>query len=210
MEVGAVEGAAAFADVAEANSLYVDVRQFFFGDAYAVVFDFNVQPAVAIGGAQLDFAAFDFGCESVLEAIFDDGLEKHAGDESFERVFLELLDDLEVVAAEAGDFDVQIVIDEFQLFVQWDEGLVLAQQPPQNVAQLQDHAARGVRVKTNQRGNGVQRVEQEMGIDLTGESIHAGLQQQLLVALQGHLDARVVPNLQRRGHGHQCSDDGQS
>ena len=61
VEVGTVEDAEAFADVAEADTFDVDVGHFFFGDADSVVFDLDVQAAIVIGGAQLDFAAVEFG-----------------------------------------------------------------------------------------------------------------------------------------------------
>src|SRR5580704_19731951 len=51
MKIGAVEDAEAFADVAQADALDVDVRHFFFGDTHAVVFDFDAQAAVAIRSA---------------------------------------------------------------------------------------------------------------------------------------------------------------
>ena len=57
-------------------------------------------------------------------------------------------------------------------------------------------------IEANQRRNGIQRVEQEVRIDLAGERVHARLQQQLLVLLEIHLDARVVPDFQRRRDGH--------
>src|SRR5271165_14042 len=78
MKVGAVEDAESFADIAEADAFDVDLGHFFFGDADAVVFDFDVQAAVAIGGAELDFAAVEFWSEAVFQTVFDDGLEKHA------------------------------------------------------------------------------------------------------------------------------------
>jgi len=61
VEIGAVEDAEALADVAEADAFDVDVRHFFFRDADPVVFDFDVEAAVAIGGAELDFSAVEFG-----------------------------------------------------------------------------------------------------------------------------------------------------
>src|SRR5580692_2032801 len=108
MKVGAVEDTEAFADVAQADALDVDVRHFFFGDTHAVVFDLDAQSAVAICGAQLNFSAVELGREAVFQAIFYDGLEKHAGDEGFEGVFVDLLNNVEVVTAEAGDFDIEI------------------------------------------------------------------------------------------------------
>ena len=67
---------------------------------------------------------------------------------------------------------------------------------------LSTTTARQVRIVANQRRNGIERIEQEMRIDLAGERVHARLEQQLLVLLEVHLDARVVPNLDGHGHGH--------
>src|ERR1700730_8336089 len=49
-----------------------------------------------------------------------------------------------------------------------------------------------------------------MRIDLAGERVHTGLEEQLLVALEIHFDASVVPDFQRRGDGHERGDDGES
>ena len=122
---------------------------FFFGDADAVVFDFDMQAAIAVGGAQLDLAAFDFGGQAVLETIFDDGLQEHAGNKGFESVFVEFLDDFEIIATEAGDFDVEIIVDEFEFFVERNEGFVLAQQATQNIAEFEDDAAGGVGIEAD-------------------------------------------------------------
>ena len=209
MEIGAVEDAEALADVAEADAFDVDVGHFLFGDADAVVFDFDVQAAVAIGGAKLDFSAVEFGSEAVFEAIFDDGLQKHAGDEGFERFIVDVLDDVEVVAAEAGDLDIEIVVDEFELFAQRHKRFVLAEQTAENVAELEHHAASVIGIEADERGDGVQRIEKKVRIDLAGERVHARFEQELLVALEVHLDARVVPDFQRSGHGHERGDDRQ-
>ena len=80
----------------------------------------------------------------MLEAIFDHGLQEHAGDKGFECFFVDMFDDVEIVAAEAGDFDIEIVVDERELFAEGHEGFVLAQQAAQDVAELQDNAPRGV------------------------------------------------------------------
>ncbi len=194
MEIGAIEDAEALADVAEADAFDVHVGHFFFGDADAVVFYFDVQAAAAIGGAELNFAAVELGSEAVFETILYDGLEKHAGDEGFEGFVVNLLDDVEVVAAEAGDFDIEIVVDKFDLFAERDESFVLAEEAAEDVTELEDYTASVVGIETNEGGDGVERVEKEMRIDLAGEGVHAGFQEELLVALEVHLNAGVVPN----------------
>jgi hypothetical protein len=94
VEIGAVEDAKPLADVAETNAFDVHVGHFFLGDPDAIVFDFDVQAAVAIGGSDKDAAAFEFRSEAVFEAVFDDRLKEHAGDEGLERVFADFLDDV--------------------------------------------------------------------------------------------------------------------
>src|SRR6202040_3063073 len=143
------------------------------------------------------------------EAIFDDGLQKHAGNEGFESVFVEFFDDFEIVAAEAGYFDVEIVVNEFEFFVERNEGFVLAEQAAQNIAELQDYTASGVGIEADQGGDGVESVKEEMRIDLAGKGVHAGFKEKLLVALEIHFDASVVPDFKRRGDGHERGDDGE-
>ena len=79
---------------------------------------------------------------------------------------IDFFEDLQLVAAEADHFDIEIVVDEFDLFAQRHESFVLAQQPAQNIRELQHDAASHVRIKTNQRRNGVESVEKEVRIDL--------------------------------------------
>ena len=109
---------------------------------------------------------------------------------------------MQIVAPESRDLDIQIIVDEIELLLQRHKGFMLAQQPPQNIAQLDDHTAGHVRIVANQRRNRVQRIEQKMRIDLRGQRVHARLEQQLLVLLEIHFDSRVVPDLHRNRDGH--------
>src|SRR5258706_4178202 len=202
-EIRAVQHAQPLAYIAKPNSLDIYVRHFLLRNAYAIVFNLNPQTSVAIRGAQLDSAPIDFRRQPVLQTILHDRLQQHAWDERLQRLFIDLFHNFQVVAPKPRHFDVQVIVDELQLFAQRHKRFVLAQQPPQNVAQLQHHAARRVRIKPNQRRHRVQRVEQKVWIDLARKRVHARLEQQLLVPLEIHFDARVVPNLQRRSHGHQ-------
>ena len=72
----------------------------------------------------------------------------------------------EVFAAKTSNLDVQIIVDELQLLAERHKRFVLAQQPAQNVAELQHDLTRRVRVKTDQRRHGVQRVKEKMRINL--------------------------------------------
>src|ERR1700693_2806875 len=150
----------------------------------------------------MDFAAFEARGESVLDGMFYHGLKQHAGDEGFESLVVNFLEDLKLVATEANHFDVKIIVDEFELFAQRDEGFMLAQEAAKNVGELEDYAARHVGIKTDERGDGVERVEKEVGIDLGSERVHARFQQELLIGFEVHLDARVVPNFDGHGDAH--------
>jgi len=80
--------------------------------AHAVIFHFNHQPRFDQAAAQRNAAAFDLGSKSVLDAVFDQRLEQHAGNHGFERRRIQILDDLELLASKAYDFNVQIIVDE--------------------------------------------------------------------------------------------------
>src|ERR1700747_2356583 len=131
----------------------------------------------------------------MFDGILHDRLKNHAGDKSCQGVRIDLLRDSQIVAAEAGDFDIEVVIEKVELLAERHKGFVLAQQAPQNIAELENHTASGIRIVANQRGNGIECVEQKMRIDLRGERVHARLEQQLLVLLEVHLNAGVIPNL---------------
>ena len=132
----------------------------------------------------------------MLQAIFDNRLQQHAGHERFERGIVDLFHNFQVFAAKAGHFDVQVVVDELQFLAKRYKRFVLAQQPAKDIAQLEHHPAGRVRIKTDQRRYGVQRIEKKMGVDLPRQRVHTRLEQKLLVPLKVHFVARVVPNFQ--------------
>src|SRR5208283_1977016 len=203
VKIVAIKHVEPLADVTEPYALDVDMRQFLFADAHAIVLNFDLQATVAVVGAQLDLAAFQPGRQAVLDAVLHNGLQQHAGDKRLQRIGADLLHDIQVVVAKARHLNVEIIVNKRKLFTERHKRFVLAQQSPEYIAEFQDHAARRVRVNADQRRNRVERVEKKVRVDLAGERVHPGAQQQLLVALQVHLDARVVPNLKRRRHAHQ-------
>ena len=82
------------------------------GHADSVVFYFDEKSAL-VGdlAAQGDGAAADAWFEAVLDAVFDEGLEKHAGDDDVQGVVGDFFDDFEFLA-EAYDFDVEVIVGE--------------------------------------------------------------------------------------------------
>src|SRR6516162_6074131 len=141
VEVRAIQQAQALANVAQPDSFDIYVRHFFFRDSHAVIFDLDMQPAIAVGSPEINPTAFQFRGQPVLQAVLDNGLKQHAGDKGIERMVIDLFHDLEVVLAEAGDLNVEIIIDKRELLAQGHKSLVLPKKPPQNVAQLQHDAA---------------------------------------------------------------------
>ena len=97
--------------------------------------------------------------------ILDDGLEKHAGNESFERGIVNLLHDIQAVFSEARDFDVQVVVNELQLLAQRDKRFMFAKETSQNVAELQHYAAGRIWIEADQGGHRVQGIEEEVRMD---------------------------------------------
>src|SRR5260370_28840835 len=114
----------------------------------------------------------------MLDAVFDQRLQQHAGHHRLERRRIEILDDLELVPSKTYDFNVQIIVDELHFLTQRDERIRTMQQTAKNGSELQDHLPRRVGIEAHQRRNGIQRIEQEVRVDLILQRRHARLQQQ--------------------------------
>src|SRR5215472_7120107 len=175
-ELIAVEQAQTFMHVGDSNSPAIDFRKAVRRNAHAVVFNFDIETSIAPPRAQVNMTAFDARSQSVLDGVFHHGLKQHAGNEGVQRAVVNIFEYLKLIRAEARHFNIQIIVDKFQFVAERNKRFVLANQPPKNVGELDYHASCRVRIKTNQRGNSVQRIEKEMGIDLAGESSHARLE----------------------------------
>jgi len=64
------------------------------------------------------------------------GWSSMLGTKVFESVLVNFLKNLQLVAAEADHFDVEIIVDEFEFFAQGDKGLMLAQEAAQDIGEL--------------------------------------------------------------------------
>ena len=102
---------------------------------------------------------------------------------------------------EPDHLDGEVFVDRRQFFAQRDEVIGAAHQPSEQAGQLGDEHAGRVGLRPDQRRDRGQRVEQEVRVDLAGQGFDLGREQQLLLFLQPMLDARVVPDLDRRGDG---------
>ena len=144
----------------------------------------------------------------MFDGILHQRLQQHAGDDHIERRRIEFLHHPQLVAPEAHDFNVQIVVDELELLAQRRKGLARIQEAAQNRSQFEDHLARLVRIEAHQRRNRIQRVEQKMRIDLVLQCLHARVEQQPFLFFQLDLYTNAVENLQLdTDRNHRCSVD---
>ena len=154
-----------------------------------------------------DASAADLPREAVLDRVLDQRLQDHARHDDVERVGMDLLLDAQL-RAEAHDLDVQVFVDRLELFAQRDEVIGAPHQAAQQARELRDQHARRFRLRADERRDRRQRVEQEVRVDLVRERFDLRGEQQLLLFLQPVLDARVVPDLDRRRDGeHRAEQD---
>src|SRR5258708_3460137 len=149
LKVCSVQHAQTLAYIAQPDAFDVDVRQLLFGDADTIVGNLDEQPSVAVRCSQLDFSASQLWREPVFQAILHHRLEQHAGHKRFERGFVDVLHNIQIVFSETRYFDVQVIVDELQLLAQRHKRLMLPQQTAQDVAHLQHYAARRIRIKAD-------------------------------------------------------------
>ena len=127
--------------------------------------------------AQVDAAAVDLRRQAVLDRVFHQRLQQHARDHGVQRRDFDFFHHPQFVATETDHFNVEIVVDEFQFFPQGHKGIAAVEQATQDVGQLDDQLAGRVRIEAHQRGDRVQRIKKEMGIDLILQRLHAGMEQ---------------------------------
>ncbi len=133
----------------------------------------------------------------MLDGVFDDGLQDHAGHQAVERVLIDLFQEAQLVA-EADDLDGQIVVDERDLFAERSEALGFSKQPAKDIRQFVNHAAGAVGIDANERGNRVQCVEQKMRVDLIRQRGQARFGQARVLRLQLAFGAIATPDAKRQ------------
>src|SRR6185436_10170201 len=98
-----------------------------------------------------DAASLNLRSNAMLDRVFDNRLQNHAGYEAAEGRSVNLLFDSQLVLAKANLFDIEIIIDELQDLPQRDEVFMPLQQFPQDVREFYDHRSRFGRVGPDQR-----------------------------------------------------------
>ena len=97
------------------------------------------------------------------------------------------------------DLDVEVFVDRLELLAQRHEVIRAAHQAAQDARELRDQHPRGFGLRADERRDRSERVEEEMRVDLARERLDLRGEQQLFLLLEAMLDARVVPDFDRRG-----------
>src|SRR5947209_12076827 len=137
----------------------------------------------------------------MLDAVFHQGLQQHAGYHDIEGFRIKMFVDAQLLPAKASDLDVEVIVDEFHFFAKLHKFIVLAQQAAQDFRELHDQIAGFVGIESHQRGNGIQGIEEKMRVNLALQGVKPGFQQQLCLLLQLHLNAGIIPDLNRDRNG---------
>src|ERR1700691_5642954 len=113
-ELVAVEKPQTLVDVADPDAAAVDLEEPIRCHAQAVVVDLDRQPTVAAMRPDVDLASRESRSQTVLDRVFDDRLQQHAGHERVERLLINFLENLELVAPKAEDLNSQITVDKMR------------------------------------------------------------------------------------------------
>ena len=73
---------------------------------------------------------------------------------------------------------------------------MVLEQRAQDVGELDGHLARQFRLDADERGDGVESIEEEVRIDLALQGVEPRFQQEVLLLFELHLDAERVPDLE--------------
>ena len=95
--------------------------------ANPIIFHFDVEMVFCDLAAQIDAATLDLRGEPVLNRILDQRLQQHARHHDIERCRIEFFHNPQFVAPETDHFNVEIVVDEVNLILQWNKSIAAVQ-----------------------------------------------------------------------------------
>ena len=184
----AEEGEQALVDIDETDvvaSLVVD-KQFFqlaFGDADAGVVDVDFEMILVLDEAGLDAAAFGTFEDAVDDGVLDERLEEERRDLDFRELFLwEIIGDGEAVA-EAGALEFGVALDDVQLFGERDKFRRVVQAVAEIVREVADELSCIFRIASHIVADGIQRIVEEVRIDLRLKSADLGFGEKIFLFL---------------------------
>ena len=131
-----------------------------------VVPDFHPELVAVPTRGDLDVAGTRLSGHAVLDGVLDERLEdqtRHAGVQGF-RLDVELH---RQAIRETRLLDAEILLEELQLHLQGHFVVArVVEREPQQIAEVHEGAIRGLDILVHERGDRVQRVEQEMRVEL--------------------------------------------
>src|SRR4029079_12045741 len=129
----------------------------------AVVAHLHPEPLALLAGGDLHVVAAVAAGDAVLDGVLHDRLQDHPRHLAVERVGIDLHVDGKTIL-EARLFDVEILLEKIDLFLQRDLGLAAAiERDAEQIAEPADHAIGALRVAVDQRGDWVQGARGERG-----------------------------------------------
>lgn len=168
---GAEEGKQTLVDIDESDVIPLLVASeerlsFFSGNADPGVQNVNLVEILVLDEADFDSASLGTLEDAVDDCIFHERLQQEGRNEDGgELILRQVIGDLQAVA-EAGPFQLDVAVDDVKLIGEGNEFRRVIQAVPEIIGQILDELPRRFRIAPDIVGNGIQRVVQEMGIDL--------------------------------------------
>lgn len=145
------------------------------GKTLAVVDDLDLQFGAKMSGSDGDDSGSVERFKAVADGILHERLEDERWDKRFERRWIDLEIDGQSVS-EAGFFDVEVAREKGHFLA--ERGLVAVggvERVAEQIAEPCDGAIGGLWVLMNERGDGVQCIEQKVGVELHAQGFESGL-----------------------------------
>jgi hypothetical protein len=140
-------------------------------------------------GGNADEAATGLGGDAVFDGIFDERFEGENGDAEGEGGGIDGEFGAEV-AAEAKLFDFEVSADDGEFLLERDEGVVVAEEVAKDVGEVEDGLACALSIGGDDAVEGIEGVEEEVGVDLGLEGAEFGLGEEAgAFGLAGMLEA---------------------
>ncbi len=150
-------------------------RQRVLRQPHPVVADFHAQLVALAPGRDVDVPGPALLGHAVLDRVLDERLQDEVGHERVERLGLHV-EAHDQAIGEARLLDLEVLRQEVELRLERDFLLAdVLERQPQQVAQPHERAIGGLDVAVHQRRDGVQRVEEEVRVELLLERLELGL-----------------------------------
>ena len=140
-------------------------------EADAIIAHAQMQHRPVAGSGDVDVAAGGPGDDAVSNGIFDQRLQQKTGDHDIERVVAGIHRDGDA-SFEAGGFNGQIVVEEGEFFGEGDEGpRTKSERGAEKIAEAFHQAAGGGRIGFGEGADSVERVKEEVRMNLGAEGL---------------------------------------